>query len=69
MSTIQLGVLVICETLAKMPPNSTNCISEKSGQNAPKLSVMVKYETIRKGLQPRQYTPNIKQKLKQFNYN
>ena len=36
MSTIQLGVLVICETLAKIPPNSINCISEKSGQNAPK---------------------------------
>ena len=45
MSTIQLGALVICETLAKIPPNSTNRISEKSGQKAPK-SVMVKYETL-----------------------
>ena len=46
MSTIQLGVLVICETRAKVPPNSTNCINEMKSLAKIHLSVMVKCETL-----------------------
>ena len=43
---VHLTQIMICETRAKVPPNSTNCINEMKSLAKIRLSVMVKCETL-----------------------